>query len=276
MKKILIPIILSLLAISCEPTLVAEFQDKAVVESYLYAGSIPSVKISKLIPFRDDVNYSEEDIDNLNVMVVDEGDGSSVTLTLQGGGLYADSTFIIQTGHTYTLHIPYNGESVTATTIIPDKPVDVALSKTTVSVMGRPSMGAMSLIKATDSHEPVEVTWSNTDESYYMVVVENIEANPTSIYDWDDDDEDRPKPIFKMEPTQSASTQLSQQNFSYYGRHNVILIKMQPEYVLLYQTQSNTSQTVSEIHANVNNGYGIFTGVNSDTLQVNVVQSSGF
>lgn len=257
---------------SCEPTLVAEFQDKAVVEAYLHAGSAPSVKISKLIPFRSDVSYAEVDIYNLSLTIFDESDGNSAVLNPQGGGLYVDSGFTIIEGHIYSLYLPYNESIVISTTLIPAKPMGMALSSTSISVMGRPG-GMMSLAKA--AHEPVEVTWTNDDNSYYMVVVENIESNPTSIYDWDDD-EDRPKPMFRMEPTQSASTQLSQQSFSYYGKHNVILIKMRPEYALLYQTQTNTSQSISEIHANVENGYGIFTGLNSDTLTVYVSQSSGF
>ncbi len=273
MKKAIIPIALSLLAMSCEPTLVAEFQDKAVVEGYLHAGKSPAVKIGRLIPFRSDVAYSGEEVDQLIVTVTDESTGDVASLRPQGNGLYRDSNFVVQKGHTYTLKLPYNGESVTASTTIPERPQGMALSKSTISVMGRPHMGGMA--KAAADREPAVVSWSNTDNSYYMVVVENTESNPTSIYDWDDD-EDRPKPMFRMEPTQASSSQLSQQSFSYYGRHNVILIKMQPEYALLYQTQGNTSQSVSEIHANVSNGYGIFTGLNSDTLQVSVVPSTGF
>lgn len=273
MKNLYPCIFLSLLAAACEPSLIAEFQDKAVVESYLYAGSFPQVKVSKLIPFRDDVSYSEEDVDKLSITITDEASGSVVTLQPQGGGMYADSSFTIQAGRTYTLSLPYNSESVSAATTIPDKPVGMAISKTTISAMSPPHM--VSLVKAADDREPAVVSWTNADNSYYMVVVENVESNPTSIYDWDEEEEDRPKFMFKKEPTQAAEAQLSQQDFSYYGRHNVILVKMQPEYALLYQTQSNTSESVSEIHANVSNGYGIFTGLNSDTLQVNVVQSSG-
>ncbi|MDR1226238.1 MAG: DUF4249 domain-containing protein [Prevotellaceae bacterium] len=275
MKKIFVlPVFSLLLLFGCEPTLVAEFQDKAVVESYLHAGNTPQVKISRLIPFRDDVSLSGEDINSLSITITDEDSGNSSTLIAQGEGVYANSAFTIQEGHTYALHLPYNGFSVTASTVIPSKPVDMSLSSSTISVMVRPGIGSLSLsTKATN--EPVEVTWANPDNSYYMVVVENIEATPTSIYDWDDDD-DRPKPMFRMEPTQASSTQLSQQSFSYLGRHNIILTRMQPEYALLYQSQNNDSQSISEVHANVNNGYGIFTGLNSDTLQIRVVQSSGF
>ncbi len=251
---------------ACQPTLVAEFEDIAVVEGYLYAGNSPVVKVSKLIALRDDVDFSQEDIEHLDITVTDDDAGQSYYLTSLGGGEYSAPGLTVQQGHTDSLMLVYNGKLVEATTLIPPKPQNMALSATTLSVPKRPS-------KAT-GNEPVEVTWDNPDGDYYMIVVECTETNPTSIFDWDEDDEEqRPRFAFRTEPSQASSGQLSMQNFSYYGSHNVILVRMQPEYVLLYQSTGNT---IAEIHANVENGYGIFTGLNADTVKITVNATSGF
>lgn len=250
----------------CQPTLTAEFRDKAVVQAYLYADRAPEVKIFKLIAFRDDVSYSDEDVDRLAVTVTDDTTGESAVLTARGDGLYSTDAMRVTAGHSYSLALPYNDETVTATTEIPAKPVGMAQSRTVITAgMGGGFGGGGS--------GSAEITWENPDEDWYMLAVENIEDNPTPIFD-EEDEEDWPRPSFRVEPTQGTSATLSGISFSYYGRHNVILIRMRPEYVLLYSSGGDTSSTLTEIHANVEGGYGIFTGANCDTLQVTVTASS--
>ncbi|MDR2882831.1 MAG: DUF4249 domain-containing protein [Alistipes sp.] len=254
----------------CQPTLVAEFRDKAVVQAYLYADHAPEVRVSKLIAFRDDAVYSDEDVNALTVTVTDDTTDESVALSPRGDGLYSTDAMRVAAGHTYSLRMPYNGESVTATTEIPAKPTGMATSRTVITAMGFPG----STRQGGFGNQGAEITWDNPEGDYYMLSVENVETNPRPIFDEDEVDEDWPRPSFRVEPTQGTSAMLSQMSFSYYGRHNVILIRMRPEYALLYSTSGDTSQTLTEIHANVDGGYGIFTGANCDTLQVSVTSSS--
>jgi hypothetical protein len=65
---------------------------------------------------------------------------------------------------------------------------------------------------------------------------------------------------------------LSSQSFSYYGKYTVKVCRIRPEYVLLYQRTSNRSETLPELHANVVNGFGLFTGVSSVSAEVTVVE----
>lgn len=267
MRKYTFLLFAGFVSTACQPTLIAEFQDKAVVQSYLYAGQEPVVKISKLIPFRDDVTFSPENVDNLTVTVTDETTGESRLLTPRGEGVYSTEGFETVAGHTYSLLVPYNGADVTAITEIPQKPVGMEISATVIEAMGFPAMS-----RVPGPGGGIEITWENPEKDYYMIAVQNTEAAPKPIFD--EDEEEWPRPSFRTEPTQGASATLSQMSFSYYGYHDVILIRMRPEYVLLYSTNGNTSQTLTEIHANVEGGYGIFTGANTDTLRIKVVESS--
>ncbi|MDR1525972.1 MAG: hypothetical protein LBS79_12080, partial [Tannerella sp.] len=127
--------------------------------------------------------------------------------------------------------------------------------------------------------EPIAITWDNPDGDYYIVVATCTTPNPTPVFDRDDDDADADAdddeapdfPLsFQTEPTQSAAVQLSSQSFSYYGKYTVKLCRIQPEYVLLYQ-RTNSRSTLVELHANVENGFGIFTGVGSVSAEITVV-----
>jgi hypothetical protein len=250
-----------------------------VVTGYLYAGEPVSVTVSKLLPFRDDVRFSAEDVDNLALTVTDETTGSVYALTAQGsGGIYTGSALVPEAGHTYQLQFVYDDVPVTAVTQIAAPPEQVAFSKTTVSAGfgggGGGGIGGGDGGGDGGVMEPIEITWDNPTGDYYIVTGDCITPNPTPVFDMDDDAAAAAAPDFPLsfqtEPTQGASVQLSSQSFSYYGKYTVKLCRIQPEYVLLYQREQSRS-ALPELHANVENGFGLFTGVSSVNVEVNVV-----
>lgn len=261
-------LLLLLLVLSCEPTLIAEFQDIPVVEAYLYSGAPASVRISKLIPYRDDVTFSDEDVDRLHVEIIDETDGAAYTLLPQGDGVYADSTLLPILGHAYRLQFAYNGEQVSALTEVAAAPEGVTVSPTSITVQefgggfggggGMPSMP-----------DPITIEWSNPNGDYYLVVVDNVDSNPTSLRD--SAYTDAASLSFLTDLTQDSIVQLSQQQFSYTGRHIVKLCRLQPELVVLLQANTDSrSEPLTEMHANVVNGFGIFTGIATYRKEITV------
>jgi hypothetical protein len=52
--------------------------------------------------------------------------------------------------------------------------------------------------------------------------------------------------------------------------HAVILYKLNPEYSTLYDDSGNSSINLKAPYSNITNGLGIFTGMNADTLYLNV------
>jgi hypothetical protein len=61
-------------------------------------------------------------------------------------------------------------------------------------------------------------------------------------------------------------------DFQYYGTHRIILYHVLPDYATLYDSNSTSSQNLSNPSTSILNGYGIFTGLNSDTLFVEVTE----
>jgi hypothetical protein len=261
-------LLLLLLFPACQPTLIAEFQDRPVVTGYLYAGEPVRVTVSKLLPYRDDVRFAEEEIDKLSLTITDETTGSIYSLTAQGdSGIYTGGAFSPAIGHVYQLQFMYDGTEVTATTQIDAPPENVKFSKTVIAAGFGGGMGGQP--------EPITITWDNPSGDYYIIAAVCITPNPTPVYEIDEENEDTPDfPLsFQTDPTQGASIQLSSQSFSYYGRYAVKLCRIQPEYVLLCRRMANSSASLVELHANVENGYGLFTGVSSVSNTIAVVSN---
>ena len=255
-RIILLLIILGI--VSCQKTDISSFNDKPVVQAYLYADSIPVIKISKLIPFSSDMEFSSMDVTKLDVTITELSSGKQYLLTSLSDGTYKNPDLIILAGKSYQLSFPYNGLLVTAETTVPEKPQNVKFSASSIviSQMGEPGSGGITGPPTMPS--PIEINWTNNDQSYYLVVAKNLEK----IKDLINTRNIGSSNFFRNQPVNTNYTELNPQSFKYYGYHLVTLFKVQPEYVIFFQETSNSSLSLTEINANIKNGYGIFTGIN--------------
>ncbi len=258
MNKIVIFLVLTFSVTSCKDTVIAGFQDKPVVESYLYADASPVVNVSKLIPFKDDMTFSDMDVNKLNISITEMASGQKYVLASLGAGNYQNANLIISAGKSYQLSFPYNGQEVSATTAVPSRPQNLTLSATTIAISPRGTQGTGTPETPTFP-SPIDINWTNDDQSYYLLVVKNVEGVKLAI----DSRASSSQDFFRIQPTNSNHYELNSRSFQFYGQHRVILYKIQPEYVLFFQDNSNSSLSLTEIKANVINGLGIFTAFNS-------------
>lgn len=242
-----------------------EFTDSPIIESYLQTGQYLTVKISRQIPFSLDVNYSSDDINNLALKVL--YNNSTHNLEPLGNGKYIDSSIIVSEGSSYNLNFEFNSKNVTAYTYVPLKPLNVALS-TTVMVIEKVDLSSGTPTSPPTIPDPITLTWSNSDASYYLITVENLETTLVAIRDFGD--KTPPGNIFKKSPTNSTAEVISSREFQYYGRHRIIIYHVLPDYAALYNANSTSSQNLTNPSTSIVNGYGIFTGLNSDTVFVQI------
>lgn len=243
---------------------VVEFTDTPIIESYLKPGDDLQVNISRQIPFASDVTYSADDINNLTVQVTIN---NTTTHTLQpaGNGQYVDNSYTVAEGDSYELSFQFNSKNVTAYTYVPSDPANATQSVTELyiermdSTSGPPSGGMP---------DPVEITWDNPDGSYYLLVVECVETTLDPIRDFGDDGP--PSNIFRKQPTNGSSEEIRAMEFQYYGTHRITVYHVLPDYAALYDQNSASSQNLTNPSTSITNGYGIFTGLNSVTLWVEV------
>jgi hypothetical protein len=268
--KILIPaLILSAILFSCIDRDNSEFTDIPIVEGYLRSGDYARLTVSRQIPFSSNVTYSSDDINNLTITITNNN--TDYVMKPLGDGNYIDSSLIIKAGERYDLYFMYNSRSVSAYTTIPVKPVAFAESDTSITVMRMdstltPGAGGWSM------PTPIDLTWNNSDESYYIVVAENMEKVLDPVRDFGDST-DVPMGRFNKAPTSASGLEMRGQEFTYFGRHRLILYHVLPDYASLYDRNTASSQNLTNPSTSITNGYGIFTGLNSDTLYMTVVEA---
>lgn len=251
---------------SCDKkTIAPSYNDKPVIEGYLYANNYIQIRVSRQVASSDNVVYSKDNIDSLDIKV---NDGDSIyTLVPLGNGVYTNTKAIVKEDKNYTIQFSYNNTSVSATTNVPSAPRNFTQSVTQISVTKidsnfTPSPGGFQM------NDPIELKWSNGDNSYYMLLVNNLETNLELIRDTTNA---RFRTIsFRNEPSVINSYELRDQQFQYFGKHMLILYHLNPDYAALYTNNSNSSQNLANPTTNIINGLGIFTGISSDTLYLQV------
>ncbi|HBS86459.1 MAG: hypothetical protein A2W91_19785 [Bacteroidetes bacterium GWF2_38_335] len=266
-KAILFLILIAATAVTCNKNGEVEFTDFPIVESYLVPGQFLKVKVSRQLPFDENAEYSPDDIDSLSITVT-SGSYSSV-LSPIGNGEYIDSSLVVYENIHYEITFDYNGKNVYAYTIVPSKPINFSQSATTIEIQKMDTTSGPPI--GFEMPDPVQLTWDNYDGSYYIVIVENIESSPEPVQDLGEDD-DRPDFVFRKEPNNSSGTEISSMDFQYYGTHRLILFHVLSDYAALYDDNSSNSQNLSNPSTCIENGYGIFTGLNADTLYIEVVE----
>jgi hypothetical protein len=233
--------------------------NKVVVKGYLYAGRPVSISITKQLLYgaTDTITHP---IENLEV-VISDSKSNTYPLLYTSNGVYKQDKLLPQVGETYTLKFTYNGKEISATTTVPAKPSGFqGSSSISVQPFGSTTSGPPSMSRA-------EYSWTNTNSSYFLMVVESITPKATPI---NDTTEYEALPAFRISPTQGNSQNFMGRSFYYYGAHNVILFAINQEYVDLYEDTGNSSQNITTPPGNITNGYGIFTAINADTLRLNV------
>ncbi len=271
MKKIIIVQLVLFLLVACEKsalTTAADSKSRPVVEAYLSPGLTPEVKITYQLAFGS-TDTIVQPIPDLNVTL--EADGVLHPLLYSGidSAYHADGSWQVEAGKTYRLGFNFKDSQISSETTIPQQPENFSASATSIALPQIGSGGGGGGFPTFP--DPIELTWSNTDGSYYLVVVENLESNPEAIFEVTDGNRP-PRPTFRSEPEQNSSFEVGFQNFTYYGTHQVLLYRLNAEYASLYDDNGNSSQNLTTPYSNIVGGLGIFTGLNADTLMLEVTK----
>lgn len=261
---ILATFLLLIWATSCQKSGFVTFDDLPVVEAYLVPGEKIQVKISQKAPYEDNTPDYMPDVNTLEIFVIYAT--REYQLTLRGDGVYIDSsgTIPVITDSTYLLRFVYNGNPVTSSTIIPSKPQSVAQSVTSITMEQFDPDDP----PGTSMPDPVEITFSNADDSYYFVTVECMDSVLIPVIK----DSIPSNDMFSSQPVTGTEIDIQPMMIRYFGKNRIILYHINPEYSIFFQQQANTSQNYQEPPTNIENGLGIFTGINADTLFLDVIQ----
>ena len=249
--------------------------DKPIIQAYLAPSQPVKLTAFTEIPYTDaDGDGKSQPITGLTITIKDNN-GKVFTLIDKGNGTYesASNEKIGGAGTSYTLELEYKGRKVQAVTTIPDKPKDFKINKslvyrTKIDLSGGGFPGG-NPFGSNDENTPIDATWTNPDKATYFVAAVNVTENPEQVIKLPDGRE-IPRRRFTNEPVSGTSSSLNIQNFEYFGDYRVVLYRVNEDYVALYQSGGTTSQNLSTPPTSISNGLGIFTGINADTLLLEV------
>lgn len=249
--------------VSCEESDTVAAIDELSVEAFLHPGEpIDSVKFGRVIPL-DSTNIVAAP-DDLEALILLEN-GEQIPLFYSGvEGIYQNLDYIIEDSSLYALEVSYNDKIIKAETFIPSAATNATLSSTTIS---RQKISDISDLLNMDIPDPIEVNWEGKSGDYYFVHVRSIEESPEVINTLFEDGQAPALPNLLTEPTiQSFYAINSFLDITHFGWYEVVIYTVNPEYVALYEDNSSGSGSLNEIRTNVQNGFGIFTGINSRKL----------
>ncbi len=262
-----------ILTISCnkEESVQNSSNNTAVVEGYLFGGQpLENIKVFQSF------SYNQLDtvlitLDDLEITVADLTD--QYPLFHIGNGIYQNPDVIVAHDQTYSISFIWNGASISAQTYIPTKReanismTEVALLKIELGERGGFGSGS----------DPVEITWENETGDYYYIVIENIEEHPEyvneniALFQAQNGGQSRFEFISEPEVINFYAID-ARRELSQFGTHRIVVFRVNPEYASLYESSGNTTLSLEEPPSNINNGLGIFTGVSSDTLYLEVIK----
>ena len=246
----------------------------AVVEAYLFAGQrVDAVRISQSYA------YARENADliTLNELDVQISDGQETyDLDHSTEGIYQNPDFIPQSGATYVLTFDHNGKTVRSETYVPQKRT-ISISKASVRLEKITDINDLINSGFGGNQDAIEVVWDNSEGDYYYVVIENIEDNPEFVNDLlaEFQANGNARRFFQItEPEISDFYAINAlRDLTQFGTYRIIVYRVNPEYAALYETSGTSSVSIATPPSNIENGLGIFTGVSSDTVYLEVIKN---
>jgi hypothetical protein len=232
--------------------------NKPVVEAYLVAGQPLSVKVYQQKDLTDTATYGAA-LTGLSINVSNGAQTVKLTEGANGTYTYSDASFITA-GKTYTMQFTYNNMAISASTIMPGKPIGFKL---TDSVFHEPN----TLDQAYNDKILQTVTWTNPDSLQHILLFKNTDSNPFEIIAV----RSNRNPSFEINTERTSIYNITQTTFKYYGLYKVILLRVNDEYINALTTNTRgSSQNLVNTPTNVVNGLGIFTAMQADTLNLKV------
>jgi hypothetical protein len=264
-------IICALVFTSCNKFLSnTDDSSKIVVEAYLIAESPFKVRIvSQIANEVISTSGNALSLPNLTVSIF-ENNTKKIPLVYTDNGYYiaSDTSLKVKYGTIYSLNAINGSSVITATTTVPGKPINFTSSLTTVNLA---AIAKGFFPSSNASQTDLVLTWQNTTNEYYMVTTTVTDVSPILV---NQNFTNGPTNIARNTPSIVNTFTIRQQNMAYFGNYQSILYRLNPEYVVLYNSSDNSSQNLATPATNITNGFGIFTGISTATLNFKVIRSN--
>lgn len=252
---------------ACEETITTSInKDLVVVQAFVYSDEpVKDISLTEVLPLGS-LDTIAPPIINAEVFLSD-GINKYLLISdeLRAGFYYnPNNDLIINSGDELVLEINYNNQQIVAKITVPPKPQNLKLDSDTLLIpnvtTGIKDLPDLDYYGAT-------LSWDNLDNSYYYVVIQNVEENPTPI----DLQFGKFATRFVSAPSISNEYKLSFRTITHLGRHLLVLYRVNQEYVDLYESRDQDSRNLNEPLTNIENGLGVFSAFASDSVYFNAI-----
>lgn len=258
-------VIFTVLACSTE-SLVGPNNDLLVIQAYVFANEpVNDIRITSTLPLGVE-DASPTPINDASVSISKNGNIFMLKSSPGDSGYYHydGSDFSIEAGDDLILTVTYLGVTATGETTVPAAPENLSLSS---DVVVYPEFsfggGGPGNRQGFLGNFQMSVRWKKETNAFYYVKIDNIDANPEPV--------DFNFPFLSnfeiiSRPTANDSFQVNLFTFTQLGKHRVKVFRVNREYADLFLTSSQDSRDLNEPLTNIENGLGIFSAFNSDSL----------
>jgi len=272
MKASIFILLLLFAVLSChkEVMLTGSTNNFPTFQSFIVAGSDTlTVKVATLTPYSNDSVDSAKPITGLTMYI------NNYLLKEQSAGVYCYSSKDLQIhpNDTFNLNVTYKNTKISSKTIIPAKPLHFMISSDTVSITQQTTavgFGNHNSNNFDANTNAFQFTWDNPLKDYHYLVIQLLDTARISINTYFTNNNGEIKTSTPV--NQDNAYNLSQRSLIYYGKYQVVLYKINKEYYNLLQTSNLNSNTMTNPPSNITNGWGIFTGMSTDTLYFTVLK----
>lgn len=255
---------------SCDQTTPDPFDSgDLVIEAFLMEGTSQStIQLSEITSYYSDSTEEGRDLDYFDVWLISNGD--STALEVVSDGSYSTDSLPIIAGETYQLAIDTGEEWISSETTIPSTPVEFTQSAKEIFFYRLSETSSFEERAANIQQEPLELSWENDGTQYVVVKVENIE----NYFDWVNPGQvpDDPEPFLFTTSPEIKNVEILQtgRQFNQFGTYRIVLFHVTAEYAEVVSQDAASSFTLAEPATNISNGKGLFSGMSSDTLYLEI------
>ncbi|MBN2088992.1 DUF4249 family protein [candidate division KSB1 bacterium] len=275
-KVFLMLIMLVILITGCtNDSPLAPDKELIVVRGYLYAGEpVTDIKLTTTLTLGSEDTLAPP-INNAKVALIKAGQRYDLVPTPGDSGYYhyEGNDLEVKTGDEFQIEVQYNNQVVTGSTVVPEAPTGLTISKSTLSFPDFDSMWELRQqgisMDSIRQAMTLTVNWEQASDALYFIVVKNVEKNPIEV---ESGFNFRPPRAFISSPVAAAEYAVNAMMMTHLGKHLVIVYRVNQEYADLYQSRNQDSRDLNEPLTNIVNGLGVFSAFNSDSVYFNFKQ----
>ncbi len=264
LQKVAISVLLATgLVAGCDTATPVLEPDVVVINGFLYAGEpVRNIQLTTTSPVEATDEVGQPIID-VPVVLFQNADTNYFFLTPQPGqpGMYHydGDDLRVKIGDVFHLGLEYQGRETGAATYIPEEPQGVVLSEARIFVEA--DLG--------EEETVLTIAWDNPEDQLHWVFIHNIDADPVPIR-WENAETDPAHPI-QSEPLTEPFYQVTADQFTHYGTHEVKVYRISSNYFALYQFAQRPVRRIYEPDTGIENGVGIFAGLSGVRYTITVL-----